>query len=172
MLEELADVDSPYPKKATRIVDNFLRFKTPVNLVLTTHEPERRFVARLFEPAVADRLKAWVKSPDTGFYEIDFTWRKGDHTKLGAFNPDLFIRLAESDDVLVVELKDDGDVADENRAKLRHALAHFDLVNSLQSDVSYHVKFLSPESYDAFFQAIQDGTATTFVSALQAQLAA
>lgn len=171
-LEEIADVDSPYPKKATRTVDNFLRFKTPVNLVLTTHEPERRFVARLFEPAVADRLKAWVKSPDTGFYEIAFTWRRGDHTKQGTFNPDLFVRLAESDDILVVELKDDGDVTDENRAKLRHALAHFDLVNLLQSDASYHVKFLSPESYDAFFQAIQDGTATTFVSALQAQLAA
>lgn len=170
-LTEVIGDDSPYPRRASREVDNLYRFKTPVNVVLTTHEPERRFVGRLFEPEVADRISAWVKSPDNGFYEISFTWRKGDHTKQGTFNPDLFIRLADANAVLVVELKDDGDVTDENRAKLRDAGRHFELVNSLQADVTYHIKFISPESYDAFFQAVKDGRAVEYVSALQAQLA-
>jgi type III restriction enzyme len=170
-LAELIDDESPYPKRASREVENLYRFKTPVNVVLTTHEPERRFVSRLFEPAIADRIAAWVKSPDTGFYEIAFTWRKGDHTRQGSFNPDVFIRLADVDVVLVVELKEDGDVSDEKKAKLRDAVSHFELVNAFQADVRYHVKFISPGSYDAFFQAIQDGNADGYVSALQAQLA-
>lgn len=169
-LAELTDADSAYPKRATSLVDNSYRFKSPVNVVLTTHEPERSFVKRLFEPRIADRLARWVKSPDTGFYEIAFTWRKGDHTKQGTFNPDLFLKLAGSDDVIVVELKDDGDSSDENKAKYRHAKAHFQAVNSLQNDVRYCVQFISPESYDGFFQAIQDGTAFEFVSGLQVTL--
>ncbi len=171
-LAELTDEDSPYPKRATRNIDNLFRFKTPVNVVLTTHDPERRFVGRLFEPPVADHLAAWIKSPDTGFYEIAFTWRKGDHTKQATFNPDLFIRLSDSNEVLVVELKDDGDLSDENKAKIRQAIEHFDLVNSSQNELRYHVKFVSPGSYDAFFQAVQQGTAVGYVSALQAQLTA
>jgi type III restriction enzyme len=170
-LAELTDDDSPYPKRATSLVDNVYRFKSPVNVVLTTHEPERRFTKRLFEPRIADRVAQWVKSPDTGFYEIAFTWRKGDHTKQGTFNPDLFLRLADSDDVIVVELKDDGDASDENKAKYRYAQAHFEAVNALQSETRYTIKFVSPESYDGFFQAVQDGTAVGFVSALQATLA-
>lgn len=169
-LSELTDEDSEYPKRATSLVDNSFRFKSPVNIVLTTHGPERRFVKRLFEPAIADRIDHWVKSPDTGFYEIAFTWRKGDHTKQGTFNPDLFIRLADSDQVVVIELKDDGDASDENKAKLKYAEAHFAAVNSLQSEAQYRIKFVSPGSYDAFFQALQDGNAFDFVSALQATL--
>jgi type III restriction enzyme len=169
-LGELAEDDSAYPKRASKHVDNSYRFKTAVNVVLTTHTPERSFVSRLFDPAVADRLDAWVKAPDSGFYEIAFSWRKGDHTKQGTFNPDMFIRLADSTDILVVELKDDDDTSDENKAKFRSATEHFEAVNLLQADLKYHVKFISPRSYDAFFQAVQDGSAAVFVSALQVQL--
>jgi type III restriction enzyme len=86
-------------------IDNKFFFKSPVNLVLATHEPERSFLARLFDPEIAAKLDSWIKSPDTGFYEISYSWRRGDHTKQARFNPDLFIRLADSNDVLVVELK-------------------------------------------------------------------
>ena len=169
-LTELADDDAPYPRKAVIEIDNRYRFKTPVNVLLTTHEPERQFVRRLFEPEVADKMEAWIKAPDTGFYEIGFSWRKGDHTKQGKFNPDFFLKLEGSPDVVVVELKYDQDVSDENRAKHRFATEHFARLNKLQSDARYSMKFLSPSSYDAFFQALKTGTVPAFVSALEAKL--
>lgn len=169
-LDELIADDSPYPRQAAKEVPNKFNFKTPVNVVLTTHRPERTFVARLFEPDVAAVIASWVKSPDVGFYEIAYSWRKGDHTKQGKFNPDFFIKLADSKDILVVELKDDGDDSDENRAKLKYALEHFARVNSLQSDAAYHMLFLSPESYDAFFQELRAGRGAGYMSALQAAL--
>ena len=43
-------------------------------------------------------------------------------------------------------------------------------MNAAQSDSVYSMKFVSPESYDAFFQAVRDGNATTYESALQARL--
>jgi type III restriction enzyme len=160
-LREISDPDAPYPRHAARLIENKFHFKTPVNVVLTTHTPERSFVRRLFEPDMADALSAWIKSPDVGFYEISYSWRKGDHTKQGKFNPDLFLRLADSSDVLVVELKDDGDDTDENKAKL---------LNAAQQHATYHIKFVSPQSYDAFFQALKRREAASFQSALQAAL--
>jgi type III restriction enzyme len=170
VLAELVDDDAPYPRKAVHKVDNKYRFKTPVNVLLTTHEPERRFVRRLFDHEIADKLAAWVKAPDVGFYEIGFSWRKGDHTKQAKFNPDFFLKLEGSSGVLVIELKQDQDVTDENRAKLRFATQHFERVNGMQSDAVYSMKFLSPESYDSFFQALKDDTSPDFVSALEAKL--
>lgn len=169
-LSEITDPDSPYPKRAARLIDNKYDFKSPVNIVLVTHEPERAFVRRLFEPDIAKKLDAWVKVPDVGFYEIAYSWRKGDHTKQGKFNPDVFIALSDSSDVLAIELKDDGDDSDENKAKLRYAREHFGRINTLQSDVRYHIKFVSPDSYDAFFQAVRDDRAVDFRSSLQAAL--
>src|SRR4029077_12025775 len=97
-LKEITDEDSSYPKRASRKIANKFDFRSPVNVVLATHEPERSFVQRLFETVIADKLAGWVKSPDTGFYEIAYTWRKGDHTKQGKFNPDLFLKLNGSKD--------------------------------------------------------------------------
>lgn len=131
---------------------------------------ERDFVTRLFEPRVADRLGAWAKSPNRGFYEIAYAWRKGDHTKRGTFSPDLFIRLADSRDVLVVVLTDDSDASDENKAMYREAAAHFAAINDQEGNVRYHVKFISPESHDRFFQSVLDGAAVEFMSALQVLL--
>jgi type III restriction enzyme len=169
LLDIVADM-SPYPRSADKEIENKFWFKSPVNLVLTTHAPERNFTNHLFDPTVAEKIRAWVKSPDVGFYQIGYSWRKGDHTKHGKFNPDYFIALAASKDVLVVELKADGDDSDENRAKLRFAAEHFERVNAAQDNVVYHMKFISPESYDAFFDAIRKGTAASYESALQALL--
>ncbi len=169
-LAEITADDAPYPRHAAREVTPRAYFRTPVNVVLTSHEPERRFVRALFEPAHAERLMSWVKAPDSGFYEIAYSWRRGDHTKQARFNPDLFLRLSDGLTVLAIELKEDGDVSDENRAKLKYAKEHLARVNALQSEAVYHMKFLSPMSYDAFFKALRDGEVVSFVSALQASL--
>jgi type III restriction enzyme len=169
MLREIDD-DQSLPRHAVKRVDNKFHFKSPVNVVLASHEPERSFLARLFEADVYDKLDGWVKAPDSGFYEISYSWRKGDHTRQARFNPDLFIRLATKKDILVAELKADGDDSDENVAKLRYATEHFQRINDRQDEAEYHMKFVSPESYDAFFSAIKNGTVVGFVSALQATL--
>jgi type III restriction enzyme len=169
-LEEISDDESEFPGKAWTKIDNSYLFKTPVNLVLATHQPEREFTRRLFDANVASKLKGWVKAPDTGWYGIAFSWRKGDHTKGGRFFPDYVLMLDNEKDVLVVEIKADGDDSDENRAKLKFALAHFERLAEAQDKRRYHMKFLSPESYDAFFQAVEDDSSPSYVSALQATL--
>ncbi len=136
---------------------------------MTTHGPEREFTRRLFEPESAEKLSSWIKSPDVGFYEIAYSWRKGDHTKQGRFNPDYFLRLLGKD-VLVVELKMDGDDSDENKAKFRFAKDHFERVNAKQDEAVYHMKFVSPKSYDAFFQALRNEMVVDYESELQALL--
>jgi type III restriction enzyme len=162
-IKEIAGDESSYPKKASRRIDNKFFFKSPVNVVLATHEPERTFLARLFDLEIATKLESWIKSPDTGFYEISYSWRRGDHTKQARFNPDLFIKLAGSNDLLVIELKDDSDDSDENRAKFRFASDHFDRINARQTEAHYHMKFISPASYDAFFGALKRGEAPGYV---------
>jgi type III restriction enzyme len=169
-LKEIDGEDSPYPRRASRRIDNKFFFKSPVNVVLATHEPERSFLSRLFDAEISEKLDSWVKSPDTGFYELSYSWRKGDHTRQARFNPDVFLRLDNKKDVLVVELKADGDDSDENRAKLRYALEHFERINSRQRAARYHMKFLSPVSYDAFFSSIKNDASVDFISSLHATL--
>jgi type III restriction enzyme len=169
-LAEILDDGSTYPRAADKQIANRFLFKSPVNVVLSSHGPEREFTSRLFEPDIAEMIRAWIKSPDVGFYEISYSWRKGDHTKQGRFNPDYFIALANGIDVLVVELKSDGDDGDENRAKLRFATEHFERVNAAQDDAVYHMKFMSPNNYDEFFQALREGDAPKHEPGLQAML--
>jgi type III restriction enzyme len=169
-LQEIID-DPGLPKWSSEGIANKYWFKSPVNVVLTTHGPERGFVRRLFEQKPSDQIAGWVKSPDVGFYEIRYTFRKGDHSIQRTFNPDFFIKLKKGKDVLAVELKADDDDSDENRAKYRFAAEHFERVNKEQSEARYHILFLSPNSFDQFFQKLREGTAASFVSNLQAKLA-
>lgn len=166
----LMEEDSPYPNRAVISVENRYRWKSPVNAVVTSHAPERAFVRRLFSADIAECLAAWIKSPDVGFYEIAYSWRMGDHTKQGKFNPDFFLRLANEDRILVVELKADGDVTEENRAKLRDSRRHFESVNAECGTPLYGIQFLSPQDFDGFFQSIRDGRGSEFVSQLEAAL--
>jgi hypothetical protein len=53
---------------------------------------------------------------------------------------------------------------------LKYGREHFERVNSMQKKATYHMKFVSPQSYDAFFQALRSGQATAFQSSLQAAL--
>jgi type III restriction enzyme len=166
-LRELIGNDD-LPKRVVNKVDNKYCFKTPVNAVLADYKPEQKFISKLVDETNAKTVDAWIKSTDMGFYSIPYTWRMGEHPKQGSFNPDFFIKIGR--DVLVVEIKADNDVSDENKAKLIHARRHFDMIDGLGTGQTSYFKFLSPCSYELFFKAVREKTYDTFKSKLEADL--
>jgi len=167
LLKELEE-DESLPRSALIKIANKYNFKTPLNVVFASYKPERKFVQGLTSDETAGVIEAWIKSPDVGFYSIEYSWRKGEHPKQGSFNPDFFIK--KGNDIIVVEIKMDNDVSDENRAKLRYAKEHFGRVNDLQKEQRYYFKFLSPGSFDLFFKAFRNSTYRDFISELEAKL--
>lgn len=163
---------------ATNIVEvpNTFSFKSPTNVVLTSHAPERRFVSKLLHHSNVPAIQAWVKAPGVGFYSIEFTWQRGGvgRRKRGYFNPDFFILLKVSDTVVVVETKADGDESDQNRGKVLAAQAHYQVINDLLeqggSSRRYAFHLLSPADYDRFFAALKEGNVFEWRSGLQATL--
>jgi len=157
-------------------VVNAYDFKSPVNVILSDHAPERVFVEKLINPKNSKALRSWVKAPDTGFYEIEYAFQEGGvgRSKRGKFNPDFFLWLKDFELVVVVEVKGDGDESWRNKGKLNAARAHFQTVNELLEAngetrrYSFHI--LTPKHYDRFFATVRDGTVTSFVSGLQGQL--
>jgi type III restriction enzyme len=142
------DTRSPY-------VVNTSLFKSPQNMVIVSHAPEKEFVFELI--AHAAYITAWIKSPDKQFYTIDYEFWKGgkDRVRRG-FNPDFFIQIRIEDyiEVLedkgrtthlealkelqdegieslikVVEIKSDDDQDEATPAKAEYARVHFDAVN-------------------------------------------
>ncbi len=161
--------DESLPKSSSKEIDYCL-FKSPVSTVLTTSKPERKFVERLCKKENADLITAWVKSRDRGFYEIEYSCRynsgnaksrKYYHDK---FNPDFFIKIQKEEICyyLVIEIKEDGDDCEENKAKYKYAVEHFERLNRrmIESNISerYIFHFLSPDSYDIFFNHLKDGS--------------
>ena len=167
LLKELLE-DETLPRYAIQKVENIFSFKTPTNFVFASHKPERDFIKQLVSEENAKCIDSWVKSSDIGFYSISYSWRKGEHQKQGSFNPDFFVKVGQ--DILVIEIKADGDICDENRAKLKYAREHVNRVNSLQPEQRYYFKFLSPGSYDLFFQRLREGKYQAFISTLEAEL--
>jgi type III restriction enzyme len=130
-------------------------FRTPQELVILSHDPERQFMFRLIEQG--KWLDGWVKAADTEFYSIDYEyWRKGKDRVRRSFNPDCFIRvqlagylaklksdaaingvarLHELQDagiedlIFVVEIKSDDDESEETKAKEAYAKDHFVSIN-------------------------------------------
>jgi type III restriction enzyme len=149
-------------------IGNTFNFKTPLNIVLASYKPERGFIKRLVSEENAKKIDAWIKSLDVGFYSVEYSWRKGEHPKQGSFNPDFFIKIGR--DILVVEIKADTDISIENKAKLKYAKQHFSRLNKLQSEYRYYFKFLSPSSYDLFFQELREGKYKTFKSKIEAEI--
>jgi type III restriction enzyme len=167
LLKELLE-DETLPVYSLQRVENVFNFKTPVNVVFASYKPERDFIKRLVSEENAKFIDAWIKSLDVGFYSIEYSWRKGEHPKQGSFNPDFFMKVGN--DILVIEIKQDGDLSAENKAKLKYAREHFKRVNSLQSEQRYYFKFLSPESYDLLFQRVREGKYQDFTARLEAGL--
>lgn len=168
IISEVLD-DESLPKSSSKEIDYCL-FKTPVSTVITASKPERKFVELLCKRENADLLCAWIKSRDRGFYEIEYTCRYGSgdsksrryyHDK---FNPDFFLKVVRNQITyfLVIEIKDDDDASDENKAKYKYAVQHFSELNKRLNQQGikeqYIFHFLSPNSYDTFFQHLRDGS--------------
>ncbi|MBN2373561.1 DEAD/DEAH box helicase family protein [bacterium] len=130
-------------------------FRTPQSTILVSHAPEREFVFRLLEHS--QYLDAWVKSPDKGFYSIDYEYWKGGKDRVRRrFNPDFFIKINLDNYIAllrkngavrhleglrnlqekgietiikVVEIKSDEDDDEATPAKAEWARAHFNAVN-------------------------------------------
>jgi len=163
----LADED--LPRRAVLAVTDPAQWRTPTDIVIVSHDPERRYLRELLSRHEG-MIAAWVKSPDTGFYAVPYTLTINGVARNLTFNPDWFLRVG--DDVLVVETKMDGDTSEENRAKLRGATEYFAAINRLGEGRSgrYYPKFLSPSDYTAFFDSLADGSYPTFLSLLEADL--
>ncbi|MBN1102417.1 MAG: DEAD/DEAH box helicase family protein [Deltaproteobacteria bacterium] len=130
-------------------------FRTPQELIILSHEPERSFLFRLIEHA--NLVTSWIKAPDRSFYTLDYEYWKGGKDRVRrSFNPDFFIRIGIpeylsrlslgptsgtlkrirdlqdngiDDLILVVEIKDDEDDSDETRAKGQWGEEHFRSLN-------------------------------------------
>lgn len=130
-------------------------FRTPQDLVIVSHLPERQFIFRLIESS--RYLSSWVKSPDREFYSLEYEYWKEEKDRVRrSFNPDFFIRLNISDYlirlgpdldpqadhrlrelqdkgiddlILVVEIKDDDETGVETRAKGQYGHDHFEALN-------------------------------------------
>lgn len=161
--------DETLPKSSSKEIDYCL-FKTPVTTVLTASKPERKFVELLCKKENADLLTAWIKSRDRNFYEIEYSCKYGSRDSKSRkyyhdkFNPDFFLKIEKDGWLfyLVIEIKEDCDDCEENKAKYKYAVQHFDELNRRLKEVNanefYIFHFLSPNSYDIFFNHLRDGS--------------
>ncbi|MDD3027642.1 MAG: DEAD/DEAH box helicase family protein [Erysipelotrichaceae bacterium] len=163
--------DETFPKKASTEI-NFYDFKTPLNIVIATAEPEYVFLKKyLLRNENAQKIKSWVKSRDIGFYSIEYSYKLNSHTKVGSFNPDFIIKLDKAETVYVfIEIKDNGDTNEENKGKNKAAMEHFALLNQKLKNEGLNEKylfhFLSPDDYEVFFQYLREDKLEKFVSGL------
>lgn len=169
--DEFAEPGSGY-NPISVLSDNF---KTPLNAVIADHDPERRFVNQLLDAKNLSHYDAWIKSTAVRFYEIDYAWKKGEHPKRGKFSPDFFIKAVNL--ILVVEIKDNDELRDpseENRKKNEYAIAHFKRVNDYLeqtgSPLRYKFNFLTPSSYNPYFQFLRNGQIKDYGSELDREL--
>ena len=136
-------------------------YKSPWNVLYASHEPERNFTTLLF--ANAALFDSFVKMPNQGGYSFPYSYKPAKtaktHTANESFSPDYFIRVKGAHDILVVEVKAEGDDSNKNRAKCRDGLKHFDTLNErlamLKEPWRYHFYFLSPEDYTSFFDKVR-----------------
>lgn len=155
--------DETLPRQAIKEQNEYL-FKTPVNIVFTNAKPEREFVEYLCKKEISEKIECWIKSRDRGFYQIEFSWRKANHQKIGNFNPDFIIKVLKDDFeyFIVVENKSDKDDSDENKAKYKYAKEHFEKLNKKLEEQEikqkYIFHFLSPNGYTTFFEYLKNGT--------------
>jgi len=155
---------------------NLSQFKTPCNVMYASHKPERLFSDLLFENS--DLVESFIKMPDRGCYSFPYSYKPAKTGKTHAvnefFNPDFFLRLKDSHDVLAVEIKQDGDDSNRNKAKFRDGKAHFERLNAVLKEAGepwcYHFYFLSPDDYVGFFDQIRKGKYKGWKSGLMSDL--
>jgi len=164
------ETDESLPRSAMDKIENTFNFKTPLNLVITDHKPERLFVREIIKQENSKVINCWLKSTDQDFYPIEYSWKKGEHPKRGRFNPDFFIKV--NNNILIIEIKGDEEIkepSDENKAKYKAAKNHFKTLNVQQEHLTYYFNFLTPEDYDYYFYHLRNGN-FSFNSKLDAEL--
>ena len=144
-------------------------------MAIADSTPERKFIRQLCERQNAVALDAWLKSALQRYYAIEYAWKKGEHPERGEFSPDFFIK--KGDMVYVVEIKDDGEIDDrspENQKKFEYAQDHFKRLNKWLTDagqtVRYRHNWMSPKSFNRFFQLLRESKANVFRSELDVAL--
>ncbi|MGD9973625.1 MAG: DEAD/DEAH box helicase [Desulfatirhabdiaceae bacterium] len=172
---EVEDPDGDF-RAGREIITNTHDFKTPCNMAIADATPERKFIRQLCERQNAAVLDAWLKSAPQRYYTIEFAWKKGEHPKRGEFSPDFFVK--KEDMIYVIEIKDDSEITDpspENQKKFDYAQTHFERLNQWLSKTEivtrYQHNWLSPKSYNPFFQLLREGKAEGFRSELDVVLA-
>jgi len=151
-------------------------FKSPWNVHYASHEPERSFSDLLF--ANVTLFDSLVKMPNVGGYAFPYSYKPAKVAKTHVlnenFNPDFFIKVSKVNDILVVEVKSDGDDNNRNKAKCRDGIKHFETLNSrlkaAKEPWRYHFYFLSPEDYTSFIQQVRDKTYDGWKSSLMQEL--
>lgn len=137
---------------------NIYDFKTPLSVILADQEPEKKFVEQLLKKQMTQKITAWVKARNVGFYSFKYILKRGTEPK--EFNPDFFIKIR--DNIIVIETKSDNDIIRENYSKMVDAQKHFKLVNEMleveNSPIRYYFNILSPNSYEDFAKTVIDGT--------------
>jgi len=179
---KLAETNSPFVSDDARCIAARLHqidlkaYKTPWSFHYSSHEPERKFSDMIFRHA--DLFEAFVKMPDRNGYRLPISYKPSKtgrtHPKSEHFHPDYFLRMAESYEILVVEVKQDGDDSNRNRAKLRDGEKHFETLNQRLEEACeqwrYRFYFLSPEDFSAFFKVVGDGRHVGWRSSLMQEL--
>ncbi|OGW13029.1 MAG: hypothetical protein A2035_01735 [Nitrospirae bacterium GWA2_42_11] len=162
-----------YLKERITEVD-ITRFRTPLNIVYVTHEPERKFMKDLFSNI--HLFDSFIKNPSRSFYSFPYSYKPETeaktHVRQDNFNPDFFLK--KGDDIIVLEIKKDDDDSKKNKAKYRDGSRHFEVLNKTL-EVSgipqrYYFIFLSPDDYVAFFQSVRDGSYKGWKSSLMNML--
>jgi type III restriction enzyme len=151
------------------------RFKTPLGLVYVSYSPECQFIKKLFTHA--GTFDSFIKNPDKSFYTFPYSYKPETKAKTKThqenFNPDFFLK--KGNDIVVVEIKKDGDDSKKNAAKYRDGKRHFDELNKAlemnENMQRYWFKFLTPSDYDDFYQALKDNKYRGWQSSLMNQLA-
>lgn len=154
------------------------KFKTALNSVYVSYTPEIEFAKTLF--LNIDLVDAFLKSADKGFYGFPYSYKPETtaktHVKNETFNPDFFLKVKGTNDILVVETKKKDDDSNKNKAKHRDAKTHFDNLNKkleeAKKEERYYFKFLSDDGSDIadFFQSIKDKKYKVWKSTLMNQL--
>jgi type III restriction enzyme len=150
------------------------KFKTPLGIVYVSYAPECQFMKKLYDHAVL--IDSFTKNPDKSFYSFPYSYKPETKAKTKTrqenFNPDFFLK--KGDDVVVVEIKKDGDDSKKNAAKYRDGKRHFEELNkALESkDIPqrYWFKFITPTDYDDFFAAVRCGEFRNWKSELMSSL--
>lgn len=172
-IEKILDVCG---RKSYNEIANAYNFKTPFNIAVSASEPERKFLSELVDPKNEKHFQSFFKSKDRGFYHFTYSWKKGEHTKTDAFNPDFFLNLGKT--ILVVEIKGDETSKEystdyiRNRAKYFQAKEHFERLNAFLEKAGieqrYVFHFCSPSDFKILFRYIREGIVEKFLSRVEA----